>query len=164
MDNSLRRAGATADYILISFIVVSFPCHCLQSLQYTPRDLTQAAMAENTDQLFTAQLIMRRADGLSILDLPSPVRADSSALTAGDLPQERVALICNLLERHGFQVTSANANTLSITGTSKSFIATFGLNPQSSSGLQAQPAISIPDFLRPYVADVFIPPSPQFFP
>ena len=110
----------------------------------------------------TAQLIMRRKDGRSILDLKGPVTAASPNRTAGDLPEDRIAEVRKRLEAAGFAVEGGNANTLSISGPRALFTEVFGL-ASDASGMAAQ-ATRIREDLAPYVADVFVPPPPELFP
>lgn len=117
--------------------------------------------AEST---FTAQLIMKRADGRSILDLRGPITATSPERTAGDLPPERIEVIRRLLQEAGFTVVSSNPNTLSITGSSKAFLDIFGLDTTAQGQDTPKRGSKIRDDLRPFVADVFIPPAPEYFP
>ena len=112
----------------------------------------------NDGSQIVAQLIMRRADGHSILDL-GPMTADSTRLQAGDLTPDRVAEIHRRLEEEGLTVLSGNANTLSVSGPPDLFKELFGLDP-------AKPltAEHIRDDLAPYVADISVVPPPEFFP
>ncbi len=113
----------------------------------------------------TAQLVMRREDGRSILDLEGPVTAASRQRMAGDLPEARVAEIRARLEAAGFTVEGGNANTLSVSGPARLFAEVFGLDPGAAgaAGVPAHAARIRAD-LEPYVADVFVPPPPEFFP
>lgn len=140
-----------------------FPLHITRPQIPFPTYIREQ-MAEDIDTVFTAQLIMKRTDGTSILDIPSPVLAASPSRTSGDLPQERIAVIRKLLEQAGFTIHSANPNTLSISGTTKEFIHAFGLDPSSASVPTGREALQIRADLKPYVADVFIPPPPKYFP
>jgi hypothetical protein len=112
----------------------------------------------NDGSQITAQLIMRRADGHSILDL-GPMTAAAPNLQAGDLPPDRIAEIYQLLEKAGLSVVSGNANTLSVAGPPTLFRTLFGLEPDN-----ARSASRIPDNLAPYIADITVPPPPEFFP
>lgn len=112
----------------------------------------------NETAKMTAQIVMRRADGHSILDL-GPVTAEAANRTMGDLPPDRVADIQKRLSGLGLTVLSGNANTLSVSGPSTLFQSLFGLEGTSEKG-----ATKIPGELAPYVADVFLPPKPELFP
>jgi hypothetical protein len=119
----------------------------------------------NGEVTVTAQLVMKRADGRSILDLKGPVAAASPGRTAGDLPEERVALIRERLEALGFTVAAGNLNTLSVGGPQALFGHVFGLDAGTAlaRGTEAH-ATRIRADLEPYVADVFVAPPPEFFP
>ncbi|MFN6979573.1 MAG: hypothetical protein ACK4OP_15695 [Gemmobacter sp.] len=112
----------------------------------------------------TALVVMRRADGRSILDIEGPVTATSANRTAGDLPPDRIAEVRRRLTEAGFAVAGGNDNTLSITGPAALFAETFGLDPAAATdaGRPAHATRIRPD-LEPYVADVFVPPRPTFF-
>lgn len=109
----------------------------------------------------TAQVVMRREDGGSILDL-GPVTAESADRTAGDLPADRIAEIRRRLEAEGLTVDSGNANTLSVSGPEAVFARLFGLDT-AAKGAEAATAARIPADLAPFVAAVFVPPPPEPF-
>lgn len=150
-------------YLVMNFLwppPVVFPSHlqpnvpcCQIGAQHMPMEST-----------FTAQLIMKRSDGRSILDLQGPITATSPERTAGDLPPERIEMIRRLLNEAGFTVLSSNSNTLSIKGSSKAFLEVFGLDTSAKASDAPRRGLRIRDDLRPFVADVFIPPAPKLFP
>lgn len=113
----------------------------------------------------TAQLIMKRADGTSILDLQGEqVTAASPSLTKGDVGEARAAEIHSKLQRLGFSIEAGNLNTLSISGPAELFVEHFGFDPQAaqSAGVPAHANKVTPD-LESYVADVFVAPGPEMF-
>ena len=109
-----------------------------------------------------AQLVMKRPDGRSILDLESVTAATADL---GNVTTDRAAQISNRLENLGFQVQSGNLNTLSIAGENKLFEDVFGISPTAAM-VARTPAHStrIPEDLTDFVADVFVTPPPDFFP
>lgn len=112
----------------------------------------------NDHSQITAQLVMRRSDGRSILDL-GPITAESDDLRSGDLTPDRIAEIHQRLKGAGLTVLSGNSNTLSVTGPSEVFVTLFGIDPADS---HQTPHIRAD--LAPYIADISIPPPPEFFP
>ena len=112
-----------------------------------------------------AQLVMKRADGHSILDRSEPATAGSASLGAGDLPDDRVDHIRRMLSDAGLTVEGGNNNTLSVSGPPEVFIDLFGMDPESAgrAGTAAH-ATKLPPDLEPFVADVFVPPGPTLFP
>jgi hypothetical protein len=112
-----------------------------------------------------AQLVMKQDDGKSIFDLPQGVTAASGQRTAGDLPRQRIDEIRRRLTEAGFSVEGGNSNTLSIAGPAALFGEVFGLDPAAAveTGSAAHATRIRRDF-EPYVADVFVPPAPEFFP
>lgn len=119
----------------------------------------------NDSNLVTAQLVMRRADGTSILDLKGPLTALSPERTAGDLPEDRVRDIRKRLEGLGFTIAAGSLNTLSVSGPPALFLDVFGLDAATATarGTEAH-ATRIGEDLEPFVADVFVAPPPEFFP
>ena len=119
----------------------------------------------NGEVMVTAQLVMKRADGRSILDLTGPLTAASPERTAGDLPEDRVTLVRERLVGLGFTVAAGNLNTLSVVGPQALFGEVFGLDAATAlaQGAEAH-ATRIRADLAPYVADVFVAPPPEFFP
>jgi hypothetical protein len=110
------------------------------------------------DATLTAQVVMRRADGRSILDIEGPVTAGSTNRTAGDLPAARVAEVRDRLAALGFTVAAGDAAVLSVTGPASLFAEHFGLE----AGMTEAPRI--PPDLAPFLAAVLVPPPPEFFP
>jgi hypothetical protein len=111
-----------------------------------------------------AELVMRREDGRSILDLEGPVTAGSEQREAGDLPPERIAEIRKRLEQAGFTVEGGNANTLSISGAPALFAEVFGLDPAAPGATDGAHATRIRRDLEPFVAECFVTAPPDFFP
>jgi hypothetical protein len=111
---------------------------------------------------FHAQLVMRREDGRSILDSGEAGR--SAAAGELDVSAERAAAVRKRLEALGFRVTAGNLNTLSISGRRDRFAETFGMEADAAGKGSAAHATKIPDELSESVADVFVPPSPEFYP
>ncbi len=112
-----------------------------------------------------AQLVMKRADGTSILDLQGEqVTASSPSLTKGNVSEARAAEIHAMLRKLGFSVESGNLNTLSISGRAELFVEHFGFDPQAaqSAGVPAH-ANKVSPELEDHVADVFVMPGPEMF-
>jgi hypothetical protein len=110
------------------------------------------------DAAMIAQVVMRGADGRSILDIEGPLTAAAPDRTAGDLPEARVEEIRGRLEALGFAVEAGDAAALSVTGPAALFAELFGLEP----GMTEAPRI--PEDLAPFLAAVMVPPPPEFFP
>ena len=111
---------------------------------------------------YHAQLVMRREDGRSILN--SVDIGSSAAQGKFDVSENRAAEIRKSLESIGFRVTSGNLNTLSISADRDLFVNTFGIEAGAPAKGVAAHATRIPDALSESVADVFVPPAPEFFP
>lgn len=109
----------------------------------------------------TAQLVMRREDGGSVLS-GGPVTAGS--LGSVELPQARVDEIARRVEALGFGVEAGDRTTLAISGPRERFASVFGLEVAPPAGVSAAHATRIPDELEPFVADVIVPPAPTTFP
>ena len=109
-----------------------------------------------------AQLVMKRSDGQSILNVDASTAASAGA---GDVPEDRAEMIRGQLEQMGFDVQAGNLNTLSIAANDKLFEDTFGISPSSAlhAGAEAH-ATKTPSELEEFVADVFVTPPPEFFP
>lgn len=120
----------------------------------------------NGDAPATAQLIMKREDGTSLLDLTEErLTAASPALAKADVSDARAADIRKRLEALGFTVAAGNLNTLSLTGPPELFAEQFGFDPHAAQEANvAAHAKSIPPELQDFVADVFVTPGPEFFP
>ena len=119
----------------------------------------------NGNASVVAQLIMKRADGTSILDLKDqPVTATSPDLNSADVSQARAEEISALLTNLGFTIEAGNLNTLSISGSADLFVEHFGLDPEAaqSAGVPAHANRISPD-LESFVADVFVAPAPEMF-
>ncbi|WP_424928239.1 hypothetical protein [Amaricoccus tamworthensis] len=106
------------------------------------------------DDVINAQLVMIRDDGSSILE-DGPSLKDTS-------PERRTAISARL-ESLGFQVVTGDGNTLSISGSADRFAEVFGLDAKLLHHGLAASASKIPEQLEPYVADVFVPPTPELF-
>ena len=117
----------------------------------------------NKTARMTAQLVMRRADGSSILE-PGPVAAESAARTEVDLPANRIAQIRRLLETEGLTVESGNANTLSVSGPAAVFDELSGLDAATPAAEATEAAMAprIRADLVPFVAAAFVPPPEPF--
>ena len=83
-------------------------------------------------------------------------------LDLADLASEEIR---GLLADRGITVMGGNSNTLSIAATPDVFETLFGMDPAAAadSGTAAH-ATRLPPELEPFVADVFVPPGPTFFP
>lgn len=108
-----------------------------------------------------AQVVMKREDGRSILDSRGQTAQAAGAL---DVAPARAEEVRRALERHGFRVAGGNLNTLSVTGPAEAFERVFGLHARAREARTGAHATRIPEALQGYVADVFVPPPPDFFP
>lgn len=113
-------------------------------------------------ETFAAQLILKRADGGSILDAEGPITAET--LARFRVPDDRIAFVRAELERMGFDVPQGDATSLSVTGPRELFATVFGLEAAAASSNVAAHATRIPDELSGHVADVVITPRPELFP
>lgn len=113
-------------------------------------------------ECFTAQLVMRSADGRSIFDAPGPLTAQT--VHDFDLPEQRIAEIRTRIEALGFSIPAGNANTLSISGPRALFAEVFGMEVGAERGNIGVHATRIPEELTDEIADVFVPPAPELFP
>jgi hypothetical protein len=110
---------------------------------------------------FHAQLVMKREDGTSILDTGEALHADRQGRF--DVSKERAVEIQHRLQELGFTVTTGNLNTLSISGSRKLFAEIFGLESAARTSGTSAHATRFPANLTKFVADVLIPPGPEFF-
>lgn len=108
------------------------------------------------------QLVMKREDGRSVLDLPPADECDDPS--AFDVTEARAAEIRARLERLGMKVVSGNLNTLSVEASARLLADHFGLAAEAAEAGTAAHATRIAPELAPFVADVFITPGPEFFP
>jgi len=109
-----------------------------------------------------AQVVLKRADGKSILDAKGPLTSDN--IGAFSVENERIREARKRLEKLGFSISSQNQTTLSITGPAKRFTEVFGIEENMISGPSSDiHAVVIPPDLREFIADVFIPKPPEFF-
>lgn len=111
--------------------------------------------------LVSAQVVMRRADGRSLLDIEGPITATSPDRTAGDLDPARIERITARLTEAGFTVAAGTPGTLSVTAPPAVFARVFGLSGPTGTAVQKA---RVPADLEPFVADVFVTPPPTFFP
>lgn len=104
------------------------------------------------------QVVMKNPDGSSILT------QEVARAGAGDVSDARAGEIRAKLSALGFEVLEGNLNTLSVAGTSDQLKSFFGLTTDATAvGAEAH-AARISQDLEPFVADVFIPQAPEFFP
>jgi hypothetical protein len=113
------------------------------------------------DETPIAQVVMKREDGRSILDVARHTAESAGTL---DVSEERAQAIRAELERLGFTIAGGNLNTLSVSGSSDRFREVFGIEPLAGNSGVAAHATRIPPVLDDKVADVFVPPPPEFFP
>ncbi len=110
-----------------------------------------------------AQVVLKRADGVSILDAKTPLTA--ATISNYSVEHGRIEESKKKLEKLGFTISSQDQFTLSITGSADLFSIVFGIEKsQISSSISDIHAATIPSELRDYIADVFIPKPPEFFP
>ncbi len=112
--------------------------------------------------IINAVVVMKREDGLSILDAKEGIRATSAE--EYDVSPARADEIRRRLETIGFEVTSGNLNTISISGSENIFAESFGLIANPPGDAAENHSTKIPDELSDMIADVFVPSSPTFFP
>ncbi|MET1411235.1 hypothetical protein ABVF61_03150 [Roseibium sp. HPY-6] len=110
---------------------------------------------------YGAQVVLKRADGTSILDVQESVTA--SVLDKYRVPEDTVAAAAKALEALGFRIAGNDGTTLSIEGSRQTFIDVFGLEVGAEAAGVAAHATQVPDEIKPYVADVIVPPGPTFF-
>lgn len=104
------------------------------------------------------QVVMKNNDGSSILTQEA-LRAGAGDVSAGRAEEIRAKLVAL-----GLNVVEGNLNTLSVTGTAAQLEEIFGLTKEAAAiGVEAH-AARISNDLEPFVADVFIPQPPEFFP
>jgi hypothetical protein len=108
--------------------------------------------------LVSAQVVLRHADGRSLLDATGPITAESPARTAAALPPDRIAEIAERLKAAGFDVGAGTGATLSVTAPPATFRQVFGMDTAPGA------AAHVPRELAPFVADVLIAPPPTLFP
>lgn len=108
-----------------------------------------------------AQLVMKLPDGQSILSVEG---VTGPMAGSGDLESKRAEMIREKIEKLGFEVTTGNLNTLSITGPAELFRELFGMDVDAA--LEAKTpaqATKIPGDLEDCVAGVFVTPKPEHF-
>ena len=116
----------------------------------------------DTGEQISAQLVLKRADGTSILDAGEPVTA--AVIARFMVPGDRIDFVRGKLENVGFNLPEGNATTLSVVGPRALFAEVFGLEVGTNESGVAAHATRIPDELSDHVADVFVTPAPEFFP
>lgn len=109
----------------------------------------------------TANVVLKREDGRSVLDAAGPITSE----TVGEFSvgAARIAETRRQLEALGFEVAGEGQTTLSITATPERFHEVFALDVAAGTKAPAH-AARIPGDLADMMADVFVPPTPQFFP
>ncbi|MCI5208985.1 MAG: hypothetical protein D3910_09350 [Candidatus Electrothrix sp. ATG2] len=112
----------------------------------------------------SAQVVLKRADGSSILDSTTP------PLTSNNIGEffvepDRIKKAQIRLKRFGFSVGSHNKVSLSITGSIELFTRVFGIDEDmiSSNSSDYIHATVIPYELKNLIADVYVPRPPIFF-
>ncbi|WP_051645118.1 hypothetical protein [Labrenzia sp. DG1229] len=113
------------------------------------------------DTVYGAQVVLKRADGTSILDAQEALTA--SVIDKYRVPQEVRDTARKALEGLGFRVTGGDGTTISIEGSRTKFVETFGIEAGAEAVGVAAHATRIPDKVSDYVADVIVPPAPSFF-
>lgn len=116
----------------------------------------------DTGEPFSAQLVLKREDGTSILDSGEPVTA--AVIAQFMVPEDRIVFVRGELEKIGFNIPEGNATTLSVVGPRELFVEVFGLEVGIAESGVAAHATRIPDELSDHVADVFVTPAPELFP
>ncbi len=110
---------------------------------------------------FSAQLILKNQDGVSILDSEGPLTAELVEKFAAT--EARIAEVRKKLTDLGFETPAYDRTTLSVTGPCERFTEVFGLEADAGQkGVEAH-ATKIPNELSDAVADVIVPPPPEFF-
>jgi hypothetical protein len=108
-----------------------------------------------------AQVVLKRADGMSILDAKTPLT--SKNIRKYSVEHNRIEESKKRLEELGFAISSQDHVTLSIMGSAKLFTEVFGIEDPIASSTSDIHATIIPPGLRNFIADVFIPKPPEFF-
>jgi len=124
----------------------------------------------------TAEVILRSADGSSILDVKEAITAENIAKY--QVGKEVIEEASKKLEELGFEVQQAGPVSLTISGDKAQFESRFQttlearsreIMPTKISGAEASyyeatEPIKIPEDLSSLIADVVLPTPPQFFP
>jgi hypothetical protein len=130
--------------------------------------LVATGCEEQTMEDVKAEVILRSADGRSITEL-------DRAPTADELEQLRpsehdIATVSERLRELGFVVEAAGAVGVSISANKETFERVFKvtLAPLTGSGGErrgwvSDAPLSIPEVLKPYVAEVAVSKAPEFF-
>ena len=109
-----------------------------------------------------AQVVVRSSDGTSILDADGGITSGNVAQFA--VGPDRIEDAARRLEGRGFTVEARDEHTLSISGSTELFARVFGVGTGSGGGGAPLVSTSIPDDLADLVADVVVPPPPEYFP
>lgn len=141
----------------------------------TPEESEEKEIVEMTDQVM-AQVILRAADGSSILDSQEPITAENIAkYQVGQVVIEEVS---QKLEKLGFEVLQASPTGLTISGDKALFEKVFQTNLEARGAevmsskiegaeiayYEATKPFKIPADLSSLIADVTLSTPPQFFP
>jgi hypothetical protein len=127
-------------------------------------------------QPVVAEVILRKADGTSVMDA-------QEAITARNIAEYRVSEevakeVSQKLRDNGFEVLQVGPTSVTISGNQELFEDTFGtalettttnVMPSDIEGAEtayyeAKEPIRIPEDLSPLVADIVLPTPPQLFP
>ncbi|WP_420208950.1 hypothetical protein [Candidatus Electronema sp. JC] len=112
----------------------------------------------------SGQVILRKADGTSILNATVPLTSRNVAEFY--VEEERILETKQKLEQLGFFVGANDRMSLSITGTKEIFAQTFGIDEATitnSSENYSVHAVVIPEPLEEFISDVIITKSPEYF-
>ena len=145
-----------------------------EKLEALPRCTTQGA--EMTDKVVVAQVVLRAADGSSILESDEPMTAE--LVERYKINDDRLRVAREKLSGHGFDVMAAGPFSLSIRGDKRKFEEVFGTRLQERQIEPAQPGatddlktffepqapVEVPADLAPFVATVTFPTPPELFP
>lgn len=87
-----------------------------------------------TDQLITAEIILRGLDGSSIIELTAP--PDEAQMTAARPTDEVRRKVCDQLRESGFEISTQGEYSLSVTGSRQLFEVFFqaSIEPAEASG------------------------------
>ena len=105
----------------------------------------------------TAQIVVKRADGRSILDTNKAITAQTLKDLA--VEPERMEAARRRLEGLGFKVGVGDATGLSVQGPVERFRTVFAVGPDD-----VERDADIPDDLADLIAGVVVPRAPEFFP
>lgn len=109
-----------------------------------------------------AQVVVRSSDGTSILDADSGITSGNVAQFA--VEPDRIEDAARRLKKRGFTLEARDEHTLSISGSTDLFKDVFGLRSAAPGTGGPPESANVPEDLADLVADVVVPPPPEYFP